>query len=228
MDSNMDCMIFPDSTIGFRPIKLKMCGFWRNIGYCKPIVLVIDYLFCSTKFASLKSEFELRIQLFFSSTYMPLLRCLSTHPFCRSSVSIRAVVTDEQTARSRYWHKWRCSPLSGVPAPVTPLPRGPNNPVYRISLFLVESFVPPTAVVQKLIYMLKTKGYCGRDFSSAAASAFRSTERAFHASACPSVCQAVSRWIRLGADSCWQLWCIVAPDEIDIDTCAEEKVVGLG
>lgn len=36
----------------------------------------------------------------------------------------------------------------------------------------------------------------------------------------PSVCQPVSRWIRLGADSCWRLWCIVAAHEIDIDTCA--------
>lgn len=142
--------------------------------------------------------------------------------------------------RTSKWNHSFCKGPAGVPLlwPRTlkfaaldgnTLTPGPEQPyLAHFLVVLVESFVPPTAVVQKLIYMHKTKGYCGRDFSSAAASAFRSTERAFHASACPSVCQAVSRWIRLGADSCWRLWCIVAPGEIDIDTCAEEKVVGLG
>lgn len=127
----------------------------------------------------------------------PLLSVL-THPFGRPSVSVCDVATDEH--KDLYWHKQTTVDPQGLhllwPKTLTfaaldgnTLAPRPKQPYLSHFLeVLVDSFVPPTAVVQKLIYMHKTKGYCGRDFSSAAASAFRSTERAFHASVCPSVC----------------------------------------
>lgn len=142
----------------------------------------------------LTSEIKLSIHCIFSSQYLSLLRrhCYPSW-LTRSADRLCLFVTWQLMSTQLFigtltLHLLWPKPLTFAALDGNTFAPRPKQPYLSHFLeVLVDSFVPPTAVVQKLIYMHKTKGYCGRDFSSAAASAFRSTERAFHASVCPSV-----------------------------------------